>query len=573
MKLAALALDYDGTIAHNDRLDPAVRAAIAAARARGITVLLVTGRILTDLQRVVSDDLRFVDAVVAENGALVHFPHSGHTTLLAPAIPPAFLDGLRQKGVHFGAGQCLVDADANEAPRILDVIRRLELPLSLLFNRSRVMTLGQGVSKATGLDAALGMLRLSARNTLAIGDAENDHEMLRLAEVAVAVAWGSPSLKAAADFVIEGQAPPAVAAYIERLAHDGRMPVATRTRRRLSLGHGEDGQELSLAVRGRNVLIAGDERSGKSWLAGKLVEQLILFGYTVCVIDPRGDYRTLEALPGVSVLGGSEPLPTPFELLRALQYPDRSVVIDLTRTPRAEAVEYIAATLEALNVLRRRTGLPHRIVIDQAHIFLPESAHDLLDLETNGYTLVTYRASALPAELIAATEVMLMTSDADPAEMERLRARCAGCGRVEPEAWGVLGRLAVGQAAALPVTEEAGGELRVFWTGRRITPHMRHPNRFADVPVRASRAFVFRDGGTRAVRTLGGLVAAIEERDPGEVEGYLRRGDFSRWIADALGDRGLAGDIRRLEQELEPNIRETIAEIVAAIRARYDLTV
>ena len=74
---------------------------------------------------------------------------------------------------------------------MLDVIRELELPIVLLFNRSRVMALAQGVSKATGLRAALEMLRTSPRNTVAIGDAENDHELLRFAEVGAAVEWGS----------------------------------------------------------------------------------------------------------------------------------------------------------------------------------------------------------------------------------------------------------------------------------------------------------------------------------------------------------------------------------------------
>ena len=61
MKLSVLALDYDGTIAHGDQLDPAVREAIADARTRGITVLLVTERILDRLCRV-AGDLHFVDA-------------------------------------------------------------------------------------------------------------------------------------------------------------------------------------------------------------------------------------------------------------------------------------------------------------------------------------------------------------------------------------------------------------------------------------------------------------------------------------------------------------------------------
>ena len=147
-------------------------------------VILVTGRILDDLRRV-AGDLNFVDGVVAENGALVHFPGSGQTTILAPLIPGTFVARLKELGIPFGSGQCLVDADASSAHRLLDVIRDFELPIVLLFNRSRVVALAQGVSKATGLKAALDVLRASPRNTVAIGDAENDHELLRLAEVGV----------------------------------------------------------------------------------------------------------------------------------------------------------------------------------------------------------------------------------------------------------------------------------------------------------------------------------------------------------------------------------------------------
>jgi hypothetical protein len=130
------------------------------------------------------------------------------------------------------------------------------------------MTLSQGVSKATGLHAALDTLRLSARNTVAFGDAENDHELLRLAEVGIAVEWGSAALRAAADIVIAGGGPPAVADYVRTLADTRYLPVPPRARRRLLLGHTEDGREFWLAVRGRNVLVAGDARSGKSWVAG-----------------------------------------------------------------------------------------------------------------------------------------------------------------------------------------------------------------------------------------------------------------------------------------------------------------
>ena len=55
MKLSVLALDYDGPIALNDCVPPSVLDAIADARRRNVTVILVAGRILDDLRRVAGD--------------------------------------------------------------------------------------------------------------------------------------------------------------------------------------------------------------------------------------------------------------------------------------------------------------------------------------------------------------------------------------------------------------------------------------------------------------------------------------------------------------------------------------
>jgi hydroxymethylpyrimidine pyrophosphatase-like HAD family hydrolase len=576
MKLTALALDYDGTIATGDVLNPFVRHAIAVARATGITVLLVTGRSLDALRRV-AGDLHFVDAVVAENGALVHFPESGHTTALAPRISRAFVAELQRRGLAIRAGECLVDAHASDASHLLEAVRTLEQPLVLLFNRSRVMVLPQGVSKATGLHATLDMLRLSARNTLAIGDAENDHELLRLAEVGAAVEWGSAALQAAADVVVRGAGPAAVADFLQPYVAEQRLPIPPKARRRLQLGHTADGQEFSLAVRGRNVLVTGDARSGKSWIAGLLCEQLILCGYCVCVLDPEGDYRSLEVLPGVTALGGEDPPPTPRELLRALRYPDRSVVIDLSRLPQDEKIAYIRSVLPALNVMRRRTGLPHRIVVDEAHYFLHDAgAAHLLDLESNGYTIVTYCASRLPQELLDATEVMLVTCESNQAEVEALCRRCASCRHVDPELWrSTLRHLTRGQAIALPITEEAGGELRLFQIGQRMTPHVRHREKYVDVPVTEPKAFVFRSGPAEPVRarTLREFVAAIETLPRADTAAYVQRGDFSRWIGEVFGDRALADDLRKHEERFrngdDPDV---IPEVADAVRGRYDLS-
>ena len=574
MNLSAIALDYDGTIARNDVLDASVREAIAAARAHGIAVLLVTGKILADLRRH-AGDLHFVDGVVAENGAVLHFPDTGHTTSLAPAVLPAFTAELSRRNIPFQAGDYLVDASASEAVRILGVVRDLELPLVLLFNGGRVMTLAQSVSKATGLHAALDTLRLSARNAIGIGDAENDHEMLRLVEVGVAVEWGSAALRQAADIVLPGTGPAAVAQYIFTLVQTGRLPVPPRARRRLLLGYTEDGRGFSLAVRGRNVLIAGDVTSGKSWIAGLICEQLILYGYCVCVIDPEGDYRALEALPGVTVLGGEDPPPTPKELLRALRYPDRSVVIDLSRLRHEDKVGYIRNLLPALNVLRQHSGLPHRILIDEAHYFLhDDDTRDLLDLDRNGYIIVSYRASRLPADVLHASEVMIVTCESNPVELEALRRCCAHCGPGDAAPWSMIGHLRRGQAVALPTTAEAGGELKAFTVGPRLTPHVRHREKYVDVPVSEHRAFVFSAdaGRMRRARTMRQFVFELESTPLRELDGFLRRGDFSRWVADVFGDHALATELRAIEGRYRATPEsDVVSAAAAAVRARYDL--
>ena len=573
MKLCVLALDYDGTIATNDRLDRSVEAAIGALRGRGVKVVLVTGRILSELQRV-AHDLRFVDAVIAENGAVAYFPESGHRTVLAPPVSQALAAKLAAVNLAFQVGDCLIDADAMSAPAMLDAIRVLELPVVLAFNRSRVMALPQGVSKATGLTTVLTMLRASLRNTVAIGDAENDHELLRVAEIGAAVAWGSSSLQATADLVIDGAGPPAVARFIRALASTGRLPAPVRARRRLVLGRTEDGREFSLAVRGRNMLIAGDTNSGKSWLAGLLCERQILHGYSLCVIDPEGDYRTLDALPGVTVLGGDTPPPTPRELLHALRYPDRSLVIDLSSIAQDAKREYIRSVLPALNVMRRRNGVPHRIVVDEAHYFLHDALdRDLLDLDENGYTVVTYWPSQLPAALVAAAEVILVTRESNAVEIDALRRSCPTCQHLDLSGWDVLPRLRLDQAAALPGTQETRGTLQIFTIGERLTPHVRHRQKYVDVPVTIRRAFVFTTGrGRTRARTLREFVTVLERIGLAAADGYLRRGDFGRWIGDVFGDHALAQELQRHERRYavaqDPDVLKGIA---AAIRSRYDL--
>jgi hydroxymethylpyrimidine pyrophosphatase-like HAD family hydrolase len=79
MQFSVLALAYDGTIADEGVLTPKARQAIRAARAHGVTVVIVTGRSLDNLRQVLGN-LHLVDAVVVENGAVIAFPGSGRSS-------------------------------------------------------------------------------------------------------------------------------------------------------------------------------------------------------------------------------------------------------------------------------------------------------------------------------------------------------------------------------------------------------------------------------------------------------------------------------------------------------------
>lgn len=435
------------------------------------------------------------------------------------------------------------------------------------------MILPQAVSKATGLQQTLRALRLSRHNTVGLGDAENDHELLRACEIGIAVAWGSAALRRSADEVLGGEGPDAVAGWLRSLAAGPRILKPSR-RRRLVLGWDADGAVVALGMRGRNVLITGDPKTGKSWVAGLLCEQLVMEGYGVCVLDPEGDYASLEALPDVVLLGRDDPPPTMNELARTLRHADTSVVVDLARMPAKDKRDYVVRALQTLTALRRQTGLPHRIVVDEAHYFLDDpEASGILDGELAGYILVTYRPSGLQPSVLAATECAIVTRHTDPREVATLRGAWPG---MKPHSdWtDALSALEIQQAALLPVADDAHGALRKFRLAPRFTRHVRHQHKYLDIPVAMERGFVFvADDGEQGpvARTLHELVAVLGRGV--SIRGHAERGDFSRWFEDVFGDAELAERVRALEARHRlGTLPDLCGALSHAVRERYDGT-
>src|SRR5438045_9573205 len=107
MRFAALASDYDETLADHGRVQARTEQALLRLRASGRKLLLVTGRDLDDLLRVFPR-VDLFDAVVAENGALLYLPDRKQERRLAEPPPPEFAAALRRRGVPIAAGRVVV---------------------------------------------------------------------------------------------------------------------------------------------------------------------------------------------------------------------------------------------------------------------------------------------------------------------------------------------------------------------------------------------------------------------------------------------------------------------------------
>lgn len=573
MKFNVLALDYDGTIASHGQLNPQVATAIRDARAIGITVVLVTGRILSDLQRVMKEDDLF-DAIVAENGAVMTFPN-GWTRVLGRSPSKALLSKFCDRGIEIAFGDCIVEADAGEAPKILKVIKEMQLPLMLVFNHGRVMVLPQGITKASGLQVALDTMRLSLHNCIGIGDGENDHPLLDACEIGVAVCWGSKALQGIADHVLEGDGPEALAGYIRELSLLPKVPPQRAKERSILLGESATGP-VRTSILGRNILVAGDPRSGKSWIAGLFAEDLLLHGYCLCVIDPEGDYATLESLPGVVLFNDVKP-PRLSDVTRALRHPNTSIVIDLSSLSHAEKLNYVHDLLPALFQLRLRTGLPHWIVVDEAHYFLNQpDTERWIDFELAAYVFITYRPSHLHPALLEATGTIIVTPLTDPDEVVTL-TKLNGTQGTESE-WGeALGELRIDEAAIVPRHASEGRLPLRFTIAPRLTSHVRHRAKYIEVPMPTERAFHFTCNGRNfgaPARTLKEFITLQARLPPESIEGHAQRGDFSLWIAKVFGDQPLANAIRHVEEHFRQGQIEDLSEALKRpILDRYDLVV
>ena len=420
MRYTAIALDYDGTIAHDGEVPPHVLDALARLRESGRKLVLVTGRELDELTAIFPG-IGLFDRVVAENGALLHRPHDGSRKDLGEPAPEALVQGLRASGIPLSVGATIVATVRPHEGTVLELIAALGLEHQVIFNKGAVMVLPPSCNKASGLKVALAELGLSPRNLVACGDGENDHALLELSEYSVATANAVSSLKAAADWVTTGTHGDGVLEVVADLIETDLARLVPRKRRRaLCIGKDREGGDVIFPSRRASVLITG-EGGGTSALGVALLERLAKAGYQFCVLDTEGDYLHL---PSAVLFGTQSNAPAVEEVLTAMEKPDVRAVVCLAAVPREDRHEFVEGLLVPLRGLRAATGRPHWILVDEAHDLLPASseADDSPATGAENTIYVTDDPMALSPGILASVDGIAACGDAAPEILDAFAA-------------------------------------------------------------------------------------------------------------------------------------------------------
>jgi hydroxymethylpyrimidine pyrophosphatase-like HAD family hydrolase/energy-coupling factor transporter ATP-binding protein EcfA2 len=568
MRYLALAADYDGTLATNGVVGPDTVAALERVVTSGRKLILVTGRELDELLAIFPH-IHLFERVVAENGALLYRPATREEERLATAPPPEFAAELTQRGVGpISIGRVIVATWEPHETTVLEVIKTQGLELQVIFNKGAVMVLPAGVNKASGLQAALDELGLSPHNVVAIGDAENDHALLRLAEFGTAVANAIPSLKDEADLVTRADHGAGVQELIEHLVAEDLAAWHRRlTRHQIVVGTRDVGWDFRLTPYGANVLVTGASGSGKSTLVTAIVEGLRQQRYQVCIVDPEGDY---EEIQDAVVVGDAERAPTLHEVMQLLEQPHEQAVVNLVGLTLQDRPAFFTGLLARLQDLRARTGRPHWIVVDEAHHLLPtewDPASVAVSKEATGFLYVTVHPDQVSPHVLSTVDIVLAVGVHPEQSFKRFAAA------IEQPAPSMRRTVLEPGEAVVWRRREGESPFRI----RTALPKMerkRHRRKYAEGELAPDLSFYFRGPGHKLnlrAQNLMLFVQIAEGVDDETWRYHLRRQDYSDWFRRVIKNDELADDAAVVERETGLDADESRRRIREAIERHYTM--
>ena len=235
-----VALDVDGTlVTHDNEMTTAVRDAVLEMHAAGVEVVISTGRAVPGVVNT-ADKLGLDGYAIASNGALVishqpveilhsvTFDASEAVHRILDKVPDALV-AVEDVGVGYRVSRPFPSGEINGTMRVQTIDELVGEPVTRVVIRAPersaddfhrlVADLGlhdtnyyigytawldiapEGVSKASGLEWLCERRGIDRSDVLAVGDGNNDLEMLLWAGRGVAMGQAPESLKVAADAV------------------------------------------------------------------------------------------------------------------------------------------------------------------------------------------------------------------------------------------------------------------------------------------------------------------------------------------------------------------------------------
>jgi hypothetical protein len=429
------------------------------------------------------------------------------------------------------------------------------------------MVLPTGINKATGLKKALAEVGLSLHNVVGVGDAENDHAFLTACRCGIAVRNALDSLKDRVDFVTKGERGEGVCQVIDRMLADDLVEIDLRLKRhRIRVGKQDDDQEAYLDPHRQASIICGTSGSGKSTLTTGLLERLVEEGHQFVILDPEGDYASLEF---AVTLGGPQRAPLIEEVLDLLKDPHRNGVVNMLGIAVEHRPEFFTSIFPRLLELRATTGRPHFVVVDETHHLIPaesELATPLLSNELNGMLFITVHPGSISPTAMKSVKTALIVGKEPAQTMTRF---CEAVGESVP-VMDTEEPLATGDVL---LWERGTERARLVHSEPPKTERKRHSRKYAEGNLGPDRSFYFKGKQDKLNLKAHNLITFLQMGDGVDDETWefhLKKGDYSGWLRDAVKDPDLAEEVRTIEKKkLKPE--ESRAAVRQAIEARYTL--
>jgi len=564
MRFLALATDYDDTLAHHGKVYEETVRALERLLATHRKLFLVTGRELEDLLHVFPHAHLF-EWIVAENGLLLYKPASTETITLANPPSEEFISQLRFRQIPISVGHTIVSTVRPHEIAVLEIIRDLGLDLQLIFNKEAVMMLPAGCNKATGLLEALRFSGLSPHNIVGIGDAENDLAFLAMVECASAVGNALPAIKERADFVTEGKRGEGVAELIRRLMDDDLLSLDSQLSRHHVLLGTSQGENIQITPHGLNLLIAGTSGSGKSTLATGIIERLGDKHYQCCIIDPEGDYESLEQ---AVILGDMEHTPNVKEVIQVLENPETNVVINVVGLPIQDRPHFFHKIYTDLQDYRARTGRPHWIVLDEAHHLMPadwDLPSTLFNPLPYSLLLITVHPEQVAQQALSMMHTVVFIGKT-PTEMLMAFTKLVG------ESCPATRSDALPPGEALYWNRDDGLEPLHFEIMSNRRERRRHRRKYAEGELSPEHSFYFQGPDNKLQLRAQNLVLFLqiaEGIDHDTWNYHLKQHDYSTWFRDCIKDDELAAEAEKIESAEDVGAVESLAQIKSTIESRY----